>query len=148
MPEPAVAAVTTWLPAAAGCVFGCSAGTAAGADVLTVMGSDGLLADPGPDFGRGASVIIAGLTVAGPDESLSEAVFGFGCEGGMTTADGWLLLAAGLCGNEEPGGVVPPLDWDRPGAIALVLDAVEAVAFPVGASPVPGDPSLGNAVPS
>jgi hypothetical protein len=112
------------------------------------MGSDELLTDAGPDCSSGARVMIAGLTDAVPDELLPEAVSGFGCEGGMTTADGRPVSAAGVAGNASPGAVVTLLDEDEPSVVAIPLDAVEAGGLGVGTLPAPGDPRPGKTVPS
>src|ERR1700730_1347344 len=142
--ELAVAAATTWLPPAAASVFGCAGATPAGIDVLLALGSDWLLTDTASGFGCGGGAAIAELADTEPDALLAEVAAGFGCEAGVTTADGTLALAAALSADAEPGGVVPPVDWDMPGAVGL--SAVEAVAFWVGPLPVPGDPRPGNTV--
>jgi len=108
------------------------------------------LRDTASDFGSATGVTIVGLTrglaSAGPDELPIGADSEFGCEAGVTTAEGKLLPAPGLPGSES-GGLVPPLDWDKPGTVATV-DAVEVVAFTDGTFPAPGDPRPGNTVPS
>ncbi|MGA8311173.1 MAG: hypothetical protein WB755_14160, partial [Terriglobales bacterium] len=98
MSEPPIATTTVGLPAAAGSVFGCPAASDGGLDVPTAFCLDGLLTGTGPDFcsGTGATIIVLtdGLTSAGPDDLLTRAISEFGCEGGVTTADGKLLPAS------------------------------------------------------
>src|ERR1700730_18489525 len=144
--ELAVARATTWVPAAAGSVSGEVGVTSGGFDVLPALGSDWLLTDTGSDFGCGAAAARAELADPESYELLTEGVAGFGV--GVTTADGTFAWAAVLSADAEPAGVVPPVDWDMPGAVGAVLSAVEAVPCWVGTLAVPGDPRAGKTVPS
>ena len=56
--ELAATAAFVWLEVMAGPAFGCAGASAGGVEVLTVLGSDGLLTDTDPDFASGAGVAI------------------------------------------------------------------------------------------